>query len=73
MPNLVDILREQTHKEEGLEIEQRVFYTLYEGKNQNLQNHRNSKAIAELIKILSEKGVLGEEDVDNILLRAVDY
>ena len=73
MPNLVDILRDQTYKEEKLEIEQRVFYTLYEGKKQNLQDHRNSKAIAELIKILSEKGILVEEDVDNILLRAVDY
>jgi hypothetical protein len=71
MPNKEDILRNETHKEEGLETERRVYYTLNDGKKSDLQAHRNSKAIALLIKILRENDVLNEADIDEILIECI--
>ena len=72
MPTNEEALAERTYKQDGLEVEKRIFYTLHgEGKSpqrDELQNHRNSKAIAILFKVLLEKGLLTEEQLDEILL-----
>ncbi|MGP8269711.1 MAG: hypothetical protein ACLQLH_06560 [Terracidiphilus sp.] len=72
MPTKEEALAERTYKQEGFEVEKRVFYTLHgEGKSpqrDELQNHRNSKAIGLLFKTLLEKGLLTEEQLDEILL-----
>ena len=66
MPNIEDVLREKTHKNDGLDLGQRVFYTLSDDKD--LQNHRNTKAIALLVKVLHEKKQLSDGEVDELLL-----
>lgn len=72
MPTKDEALTERTYKQDGLEVEKRIFYTLHgEGKSpqrDELQNHRNSKAIALLFKTLLEKRLLTEEQLDEILL-----
>ena len=52
-------------------LSRRVYYTLYDDGKTNSQAHRNSKAIAVLIKMLREKGVLTDSDMDDMLLGAV--
>ena len=56
MPMIEDVLAEKTYKQNGLDVMQRVFYTLIaEPDNphrEKLQAHRNSKAIALLFKTL---------------------
>lgn len=72
MPTREDALAERTYKQDGLDVEKRIFYTLQgEGKSQQrdeLQNHRNSKAISLLFKLLLEKRLLTKEQLDEILL-----
>lgn len=70
MSNIEDVLREKTFKEEGMEIERRVFYTMTE--EVKLTNHRNSKAIALLIKVLQEKEILSDSEIDSLLLECVN-
>ena len=69
MADLDDILYEKTHKEEGLDLGRRVFYTLSDDKS--LQAHRNSKAIALLVGLLREKGHLSDEEMDKLLLECI--
>jgi hypothetical protein len=72
MPTIKEALAERTYKQDGLEVEKRIFYTLHgEGKSprrDELQNHRNSKAIALLFKMLLDKRLLTEAQLDDILL-----
>jgi hypothetical protein len=72
MPTKDEALAERTYKQDGLEVEKRIFYTLHgEGKSpqrDELQSHRNSKAISLLFKLLLDKGLLTEEQLDEILL-----
>ncbi len=72
MPTKEEALAERTHKQEGIEVEKRIFYTLHgEGKSPQRgegQTHRNSKAIALLFKMLLEKRILTEDQLDEILL-----
>lgn len=69
MPTVEDVLRKQTFKGEGLELEQRIFYTLTDKKE--LQVHRMAKAISLLLKALVEKGVLSKKDIDELLFETV--
>jgi hypothetical protein len=65
------MLKERTHKEDGLDVDKRVFYTLTDKAKlsaQTMQAHRNSKAIALLFKRLLEADLLTEEQLDEILL-----
>ena len=48
-----------------------VFYTLHDGASENLQLHRNSKALAVLIQTLHEKNLLDDADVDRILFEVI--
>ena len=72
MPTKQEALAERTYKQDGLDVEKRVFYTLHgEDKSpqrEGGQNHRNSKAIALLFKTLLDKHLLTEEQLDEILL-----
>jgi hypothetical protein len=69
MPNREDVLRERTHKDDGTDLAQRVFYTLQD--NKQFQAHRNSKAIALLIQHLRKVGALSDDEIDEILLDCV--
>lgn len=69
MPNKDDVLCGKTYKEDGLELEKRVFHTLSDVKS--LQHHRNAKAIALLVKLLHEKGHLSDQEIDGLLLECV--
>jgi hypothetical protein len=68
-----DVLAKRTHKQDGLDVARRVFYTLKGEEPEDWQSraHRNSKAIAMLIKQLSELGILTENRIDDILLEVV--
>jgi len=72
MPTKEDHLAKFTYKEDGLEVEKRVFYTLAgehgTPNREQMQAHRNSKAIAHLFKVLLDNGTLTEEQLDDILL-----
>jgi hypothetical protein len=72
MPTSEEVLAERTYKQDGLDVEKRVFYTLHgEGNSPQrdaAQTHRNSKAISLLFKTLLDKGLLTEEQLDEILL-----
>ena len=74
MPTREEMLAKQTYKEDGLEVEKRVFYTLLADSKvskETLQAHRNSKAIAFLFKTLLEDGTISENQLDEILLDVV--
>lgn len=69
MPTREDILNEKTFKEDDFPIDQRVYYTLSgdEATRPKLQPHRNSVAIGLLFALLHKRGVLSDEDIDDIL------
>jgi hypothetical protein len=67
MPNREDILRDLTHKDDGLPVGQRVFYTLAHDKR--TQADRNSKALGLMAELLSGKGLIDEAELDDLLFR----
>ena len=69
MPRVEDVLREKTYKNQGLDVDVRVFYTLHDGKE--LQPHRNSKAIALLVKHMHKKGLISIREIDKLLLDCI--
>lgn len=75
MPELEQFLTEKTYKNQGLDVGTRVFYTLIgepeDLKREQLQAHRNSKALALIMKMLREFGVLTDERIDKMLLEVV--
>ncbi len=73
MATIEDILNTKTHKDQGLDVSRRFFYTLLgeEGEDRKLQAHRNSKAIAVLFKTLREAGWLTDPLIDEMLLEVV--
>jgi hypothetical protein len=66
MPTKEEILEKQTFKNEGVELDKRVFYTLND--NKDLQSHRNSKLLAILFKKLVENNSIIDSEIDDILL-----
>jgi hypothetical protein len=75
MPTREEHLAKYTYKGQGLDLEQRVFYTLSgeedEPSRDKLRIHRNTKAIALLFRTLHETGTLTENQLDEILLKVV--
>lgn len=69
MPNIDDILREKTFKD-GVETDQRVYYTLTD-EDRKHQAHRNSKLLASLLKLLVEKGLVSEPELDGLLFECI--
>jgi hypothetical protein len=66
MPTRDDLLRDETFKDEGLETDVRVYYTLTDKKN--VQAHRTAKAISLLVATLERKGLLTNAEIDELLL-----
>jgi hypothetical protein len=76
MPTKEGILKTQTFKDYGLDVEVRVHSTLIQDrelKSDMLQAERNSKAIAHLFQTLVDAGTISEEQLDDILLHVVTY
>lgn len=69
MPTREEVLRDKTYKEEGMDLEKRIFYTLTD--NKGFEVHRIAKALALTIKFLADEGRLRPKDVDDILLEVV--
>lgn len=69
MPMKEDILREKTFKEEGMELDKRVFYTLT--AEEQFKSHRNSKLLASLVKLLNERGLVNDADIDVLLFDCI--
>jgi hypothetical protein len=69
MANRDDELRKKTFKEEDMEVDRRVFYTLQQDKA--LQEHRNSKAIALLINLLHKNGTISGDELDELLSQTI--
>jgi hypothetical protein len=67
-----EYLKKHTGKGEHEEIDRRVFYTLWGEQGEGSRGHRAVKAVSKLLEILHSKGLLSEDDVDDILGTAVD-
>jgi len=73
MPNLDDILREQTFKGDADGVGRRVYYTI---TNQNLPSpkepqDRVARGFSQLMEVLHANNTISDDDVDNILLKMV--
>jgi hypothetical protein len=64
-----EVLREKTHKGDGIGMGERIFYTLKD--EEPLQATRTAKIIALLVAKLSEQGVISEEYVDDLMFEVV--
>jgi hypothetical protein len=87
MPQREDILRELTFKGECDDTAHRAFYTLCGDKASDGPKpgksgvtpeeaawlHRISRGFAELVQILEARGALGENEIDEVLLRVAGY
>lgn len=69
MPSENEIIRDKTFKEEGMDTDRRVFYTLT--VDEKMTSHRTSKALATLIKLMRERQVIKESDVDDLLVECI--
>lgn len=69
MPTKLDILREQTHKDDGVETGRRVFYTLTD--DEKLAAHRQAKLLGLLVQLLEDRGVINETDIDELLFECI--
>lgn len=68
------VLREQTYKEDGLQISRRVFYTLThkaQPGSHDLTSHRTAKLLALLAERLVEQERLSSTDLDALLFQVV--
>jgi hypothetical protein len=66
MPNREDVLRENTFKEKGMEIDKRLYYFLTDKKE--VAVHKLARVVSELVKRLIESGEMTEEELDDLLL-----
>jgi hypothetical protein len=66
MSNDQAALRDETFKQEGMDVAHRVYYTLSHKREE--QARRNSKALALLFKLIAEKGLMTPEELDDLLL-----
>ncbi|MBT3314607.1 MAG: hypothetical protein HN390_08330 [Anaerolineae bacterium] len=63
MANRNDILYKKTFKDQVDELEKRVYYTLT--NEDKLQAHKAAKALSILVKLLHDKNILSDDEVDN--------
>lgn len=66
MSEIQATLQNDTFKQAGVDVAHRVFYTLSHKHDE--QARRNSKAIALLVKMLDEKGLITSDELDAFLL-----
>ena len=73
MPDREQILRDLTHKDDGLDTSRRVFYTLVpEGRDDATTVANNSaRLLALLIEQLEQSGQLTPQQIDDLLLQIV--
>lgn len=71
MPTREELLNKHTYKLEGFSIDKRICYSLRQEKDKDLSKVPTIKFLALLTKKLEEKGILSEEEIDNLLLDAV--
>ena len=64
-------LQNDTFKQSGIDLAHRVFYTLSQRHDE--QARRNSKAIALLVKLMDEKGLITKDEVDALLLNVANW
>lgn len=69
MPNIEDILAEQTYKDDHAETGRRIYETLKDDKVSH--HHRTAKLLSLLIQELESKGILSELDIDSLLLDTI--
>jgi hypothetical protein len=67
-----EYLKKHTGKGEHKELDRRVFYTLWGEQGEGSRGHRTVKAFSKLLEVLQGKGVLSNDDIDDILGAAVD-
>lgn len=64
-------LKEETHKDDGLETALRVFYTLTDPTTEQLRLHRTTRLLSLLIGHLVEQQRLSEPELDTLLLNTI--
>lgn len=76
--NTEEELIARTYKDNTLEIEKRIFYTLVHKENEGARAeridpivHRSAKLISLLISMLVAKEVIDESEIDALLLEAI--
>ena len=67
MPQREDVLREKTFKGEFEDVAHRVFHTLTAQKE--FEQLRTMHVLSSLIELLTDKGVLTEAELDDLLLK----
>ena len=65
MPTKVEVLKTETYKDDEDELEARIYYTLMDKKE--IQIHRISKFVSLTVKMLHEKEILNDDEIDELL------
>ncbi len=76
MPNLEDILKQQTFKGDMTEVGQRVYSTITSTKGSPAPKEfqdRVARGFSHLMEVLRKRNVINDEDVDNILLKLLGH
>jgi hypothetical protein len=73
MPTRQELLDKHTHKHEGLDVGQRVYYTLRpeHSEDNELVQHRTAQLVALITQKLVETEKLTEDELDEMLIRLV--
>lgn len=73
MPDREQILRELTHKDDGLDTSRRVYYTLAPAADKQVTTmaHNTARLVALLIEQLEKSGKLTAHEIDDMLLQIV--
>ena len=71
MPTKEELLKKHTYKEENFKTKKRVFYSLLKETDKDSSKVPSIKFIGLLTEKLQEKGLLTEEEIDDLLLEAV--
>ena len=66
MTTIEQLLKSKTHKDDGLSVGERIFYTLTDEKD--LEMHRTTKLVSLLISHLVESGKIKGSELDTMLL-----
>jgi hypothetical protein len=71
MPTKEELLEKHTYKLDDFGTDKRVFYSLLEENDKDLSKIPTIKFLSMLTKKLEEKGILSEEEIDELLLNSV--
>jgi hypothetical protein len=65
MADKQEIIRNKTHKDKGLSVRDRIFYTLTNVESSRAK--RTARAVALLLELLHKKRFLSDEQLDDFL------